>query len=184
MDTSKIEHLKEKRKNLQEKIKQKELCKPISEIIKYLELNDFEYRIYYKAQNLNWIANNLKIRKKDGYYGIHGDFQIDVDDNSIINHRNIKSENAFLESKLIMNFINESATDSNFIVCSLGSFAEVEISKEIFLTQPSVFFINNDTWVIDNKKSIVIEKISAQRIIRFINIENREHPILRLKTSV
>lgn len=184
MEKSKTEHLKKKQRELQEKIKLKELCKPISESISFLESNNFEYKILYKGSNLNWINESLKIRKKDGYNGIHGDFQIDVNDSFKKNITHLLSENDFLNCEEIIAFIKQVPHDTNLIICSLTSSAEIEISRDTFLTQPSSFFPTPETWVIDNKKSILIENIWTQGIIRFINIENHENPILKLKATI
>lgn len=184
MTKTKIDYLLEKRKKLQERIKQEELCEPISKAIEYLKLNNFNFNIHYKAHNLNWIADNLKVRNKNGYNGSHGDFQIDVDDNSVDICIKLKSENDFLKTSSIMSFLNTQSKGQNLIVCSLSSFAEVEISQKIFLSQPSVFFTNPETWVIDNEKSIIIEYIWKQEIVRFINVENKENPKLELKALI
>ncbi|MGB0431862.1 MAG: hypothetical protein ACPGLV_15410 [Bacteroidia bacterium] len=184
MEKAKIERLKKKQLELQEKIRLEKLCETISDSIDYLNSNNFKHKLHYKNENLNWIVNNVKNRKKDGYNGIHGDFQIDVDNSSIKTVYHLVSENDFLKIKPIINFINQIPNDSNLIVCSLTAAPELEITKNTFLTKPSAFFPTPETWIIDENKSILIENIWDQNIVRFINIEIIERPILQFKATI
>lgn len=181
MDKSKIKELKEKRKLLQEEIRLKKLRDRISFKINYLEEHNFDYKIFYKYENINWIDQNIKTRKKDGYYGIHEDFQIDVDDKEGINTK--ITTNGLLSNHYVKDFFAQISNETTFIICVLGGDPEIEISKEAFLSDPSVFLSNFENWVLSSDKKYIIERILEQDCIRFIDI-SQPIPILKVKTII
>jgi hypothetical protein len=80
MDKEKIEELKNRRKQLQEEVRLKEIQGRVKSQIAHLEKLGQPFTVYYEFENINWIHENVQVRTRDGYKGIHGDFQIDVDD--------------------------------------------------------------------------------------------------------
>ena len=169
MDKQKIENLREKRKLLQEEIRLKKIRDRIAPQLKYLHEHDSIYNVHYDSEHVNWINDKIKVRTKDGYSGIHGDFQIDVNDNSCLS-ATITTEDQILTVKPIAKFFNNIPNDTTLIICSIGGDPELEISKEIFLSKPSIFFFNPENWIISADRKFLIESIWEQGVIRFIDI--------------
>lgn len=182
MDRKKIEYLKEKRILLQKEIRLKELRNRIAPELNYLEEHNFDFNVFYDFEYINWINDNVKVRNKDGYRGSHGDFQIDVDDLGVVATK-IASENDLLTVKPIIEFFNRISNDTTLIICTLGGDPEVEISKEAFLSNPSIFLSSPDTWVLSADKTSIIENIWEQGVVRFIDITQHE-PILLVKAMI
>jgi len=182
MDKNKIAYLKEKRILLKKEIRLKELRARITPVLSYLEEQQYPFTIHYDFEYVNWIHQHIKVRDKDGYRGSHGDFQIDVHDATVKTTR-IKSEDDFLTVQPIATFFNEVSNDTTFIVCSLTGDPELEISKEAFLSRPSIFFSNPETWLLSRDRKYIIERIWRQEVIRFIDIRQPE-PILKVKSII
>ncbi len=170
MDQKKIEELKDRRLKLQEEVRFINERKRIASQIGHLEKLGQSYTVYYEGETINWIHSNIQVRKKDGYSGMHGDFQIDIDDStareiSSMKYKEIDSDkfrNQF--TALIQN-------NRNVIVCYDGGNPELEIPVSAFLSHPSLFLAAFDAWVITTDKSWVVEFISDQEAIRFIQLE-------------
>ena len=182
MDRNKIEYLKEKRLLLKKENRLKGLRKRIAPELNYLQEHGFAFKVFYDAKNINWINDNIKVRPKDGYSGSHGDFQINVDDLSVVNTK-IASEHDFLVVGPIAEFFNRIANNTPLIICALGGDPELEISKEAFLSNPSIFFSSPETWVLSADKTSIIENIWEQGVVRFIDI-TQSAPILRVKSMI
>tara|TARA_R110002126_G_scaffold281512_2_gene429336 strand:+ start:4195 stop:4866 length:672 start_codon:yes stop_codon:yes gene_type:complete len=183
MDKKKIEYLKNKRILLQNDIRLKTLRNRISSELNYLEEQNLAFNVIYGSEYINWINDNVKVRNKDGYYGIHGDFQIDVDDLAADADTKIVAVGDLLTVKPILVFFNRISNDTTLIICTLGGNPELEISKEAFLSNPSIFLSNMETWVLSSDKTFIIESISDQEVVRFIDITQPE-PILRVKVMI
>jgi len=168
MNEEKIKELRDKRQQLQEEYKFKTR---VALQIAHLEKLGQSFVIYYKFENLNWIASNIRIRKKDGYNGIHGDFQIDVDDSIVPSKLNMK-ENEIDSDKFYEIFSSLIPINSSLIVCHQLGVPELEISSQAFLSKPSIFFSNPETWIITKDKNWIIEYLWDQGVIRFIKLEN------------
>ena len=179
MDIDRIEFLKIKRDLFKRETQLKGRRNRIFTELNYLQKNNLHYNLYYDLENVNWINNNIKVRKKDGYRGIHGDFQIDVDDMEALHTEKGNEENCF-QYKSILEFFNEISNDTMLIRCSLFGDTEIEITKYAFLSQPSLFFSEPDTWILSSDKKYIIERISNKEVVRFIDI-TKEEPILRVK---
>lgn len=168
MNREKIEELKSKKLKLKEEVRLKDLRKRVAPQISHLDKFEEPFFVFYNFENLNWIDSNVHIRNRDGYSGIHGDFQIDVDDLSaissfIINEKEINSEKfKELFSSLI--------TGSNIIVCCQGGDPELEISVKAFLDNPIIFFSRPETWILTTDKKWIVEYIWEQGVIRFIQL--------------
>ena len=80
MDKTKREELEKRRSEFQKELDLKKIRDRRSYTISFLENADYKYKIYYKFEFLNWLHLNVDIRKKDGYHGVHEDFQINVQD--------------------------------------------------------------------------------------------------------
>ena len=182
MDRNKIEYLKEKRLLFQKENQLKELRKRIAPKLNYLEGHGFAFKVFYDFKYINWINDNIKVRPKDGYRGSHGDFQIDVDDLNVVNTK-IASKDDFLTVGPIAEFFNRISNDTALIICTLGGDPELGISKEAFLSNPSLFFSSPETWVLSADKTSIIENIWEQGVVRFIDITQSE-PILRVKSII
>jgi hypothetical protein len=171
MDKEKIEKLKERRRQLQEEMRLKKLRDRISSQIHHLENLGESYIVYYSFENLNWINSNVQVRKRDGYRGIHGDFQIDVDDSKVLNNFTMREEeiNSHKFSELFLSFIPDHIT---LIVCYDVGDPELEISVNAFLSHPTEFLSHPETWIITFDKSMIIEYIWEQGVIRFIQLQN------------
>jgi hypothetical protein len=183
MDKKEIEYLKKKRILLQKDIRLKKLRDRISLELNYLEEQNLTFNVIYDSEYINWINDNVKVRNKDGYHGVHGDFQIDVDDLAADVNTKIASVNNLLTVKPIVGFFNKISNDTTLIICKLGGNPELEISKEAFLSNPSIFLSNMETWVLSTDKTFIIESISEQEVVRFIDITQSE-PILRVKVMI
>lgn len=170
MDKEKIEELKERRKKLQEEVRLIELRKRIAYQIAHLEKLGQSYTVYYEGEAINWIYSTIQVRKKDGYFGIHGDFQIDVDDSTAIETVKMKEEEIDSD-KFRDHFTALIPSNRNVIVCYDGGDPELEISASSFLSQPSLFLAAFDAWVITTDKSWAVEFIGDQDAIRFIQLK-------------
>ncbi len=182
MDKNKLEYLKEKRILLKKEIRLKELRDKISSELNYLKEQNFTFNIFYNFEYVNWINNNINVRNKDGYRGSHGDFQINVNDREVISTP-IETHNDLLTIKSVTAFFKDISNNTTFIVCSLSGNPELEISKEAFLSNPSLFFSSPETWILSADKKYIIENIWSQNAIRFINITQPD-PILKIKLLV
>ena len=83
----------------------------------------------------------------------------------------------------IAEFFNRISNDTTLIICALGGDPELGISKEAFLSNPSIFFSSPETWVLSADKTSIIENIWEQGVLRFIDITQSE-PILRVKSII
>lgn len=163
--------------NLQEKLEQlrkaqklKELENRISDEIKYLKEYEFDYTLFYKAEHLNWIANNIRTRNKDGYKGSHGDFQIDVNDDSALEGIQFAEEELTSE-KFKEQLLNMASMEDAIIICRLGGDPEIEITLAAFLTNLSLFLSAPENWILAKNKKWLLEYLVDQNKIRIINIE-------------
>ncbi len=169
MDKEKIEELKSKRLKLQEEVRLKDLRKRVASQISHLDKLGESYFVFYEFENLNWIDSNVLVRNRDGYSGIHGDFQIDVDDSNAISSFNIGEEEINSE-KFKEQFSSLISAGSTLIVCYQGGDPELEFSVKAFLDNPSVFFSRPETWILTTDKKWIIEYIWEQGVIRFIQL--------------
>jgi hypothetical protein len=170
MNEQKMEQLREKRLKLQEEIRLKELRDRVAFELAHLEKIGQSYTVHYDFKHLNWIDSNVGVRKKDGYHGIWGDFQIDVEDStasSVIKLREGEIDGDLFK-KLVQSHISE---DSSLIVCYQGGDPELEISVKAFLTTPSVFLNRMEVWLLSTDKKCIIEYIADQGAIRFIQLQ-------------
>ena len=138
MDKENIEELKSKRLKLQEEVRLKELRDRVKSQISHLEKLGETYFVFYVFENLNWIELNVQVRTRDGYNGIHGDFQIDVEDSEAISSINL-SENEINSEKFKEQFLSLISSDCKLIVCHQGGDPELGFSAKAFLDNPSVF---------------------------------------------
>lgn len=170
MDKQKIDQLRERRLKLQEEIRLKDLRERVASQITHLEKISQSYTVHYDFENLNWINSNIRVRKRDGYHGIWGDFQIDVDDSTAVSMIKIKEEeiNADVFKKQFQSLIPD---ESALIVCYQGGDPELEISVRAFLEKPSVFLDRPEAWLMTTDKKWIIEYILDQGIIRFIHLQ-------------
>ncbi len=179
MEKEKREELKNKQQKLREEFKLKER---IPEVISYLKEIQEPFVLYTKFENLNWVNSNVLIRKKDGYNGIHGDFQIDVDDSDAFSEFNIKEDE--IDSDVFTEqFSSVIPNVGSLIVCHLGGDPELEISNKAFLSKPTIFFSRPETWVITTDKNWIIEYLWDQGVVRFIDIQNSP-PVLIKKIRI
>lgn len=176
MDKQRKEQLEKRRALLQKEVKFKELRERISSQIAFLEKSGYPYKVYYDHEYINWVDKNVEVRKKDGYHGMHGDFQIDVQDSEALETISI-SDNQLSTHKFSEAFLSIINQDTNVILCYLGGDPELEISVEAFLSDPKEFFSGFETWVITTNKNWIIEYIWEQRVIRFIKL-NDSKPVL------
>ncbi|MFB0939099.1 MAG: hypothetical protein QMB29_09200 [Urechidicola sp.] len=182
MDKEKINELKERQQQLKVEIQLKNLRNRIASQLNYLEQHNFNYKVFYSPQHLTWIESNVLIRKRDGYTGIHGDFQIDVNDidcNDVINF----TKNQFSTSQFSDEFSDILPTNSLLAICYDGGDPELEISLNAFLSNPLTFFNHPETWIITKDKSWIIEYVWDQEVIRLIQLQNPT-PILKKKITV
>jgi|GEM_PF-4457551 len=170
MDKEKIEELKSKRLKLQEGVRLEDLRKRVASQLSHLEKLGESYFLFNEFENLNWIDSNVRVRNRDGYGGIHGDFQIDVDDSNAINSLNI-SENEINSKKFKEQFSSLISTASTLIVCYQGGDPELEISTKAFLDNPIEFFSRSETWILTTDKKWIVEYIWDQGVIRFIQLQ-------------
>ena len=170
MDKEKIEELKSKRLKLQEGVRLEDLRRRVASQLSHLEKLGESYFLFNEFENLNWIDSNVRVRNRDGYGGIHGDFQIDVDDTKAISSLNI-SENEINSKKFKEQFSSLISTTSTLIVCYQGGDPELEISTKAFLDNPNEFFSRSETWILTTDKKWIIEYIWDQGVIRFIQLQ-------------
>lgn len=170
MDISKRKELEEKRKALQAELKLQSLRNEIASQIAIAERLCQPYHVYFDAENFNWLITNVKIRRRDGYKGMHGDFQIDVDDTFSKESCSINEEqiNTNVFKDFFTSFIS---LDASLLICYQNVRAELEISTLTFLSDPLQFFNNPETWIISKDKKWVVEYLWLQGIIRFIQID-------------
>lgn len=136
----------------------------------YLEEIDEPYTIHYENENLHWIYSTVRTRKKDGYFGIHGDFQMDFDDSTAL--ETIEMRKGELKSgKFHEQFLALIPDTTNIIICYDGGDPELEISTKAFLSNPTKFLSHPDTWIITTDKKWIIEHIQDQETIRFIQLQ-------------
>jgi hypothetical protein len=170
MDKEKIEELKKRRLQLQEDVRLKKLRNRISSKLTYLDEIDQPYIIHYESENLNWIYSTVETRKKDGYFGIHGDFQIDVNDSTAIETVEMREEE-IKSGKFQEQFLKLIPDNINIIICCDGGDPELEISAKSFLSNPAKFLSHPDSWIITTDKKWIIEYILDQEAIRFIQLQ-------------
>lgn len=142
----------------------------MSDEITYLKEHEFDYNLYYEAEHLNWISNKIKTRKKDGYKGSHGDFQIDVNDESAIDSVKLAEEELTSE-KFKEQLLNLASFEDVLVICRLGGDPEIEITLAAFLTNPTLFLSAPENWVLAKNKKWVLEYLVDQNKIRIIDIE-------------
>lgn len=178
----KRDQLKQKRSILLEKARLKKIEARIADQLNYLDRQDDPYKVYYEHEHLIWLALSTHTRKRDGYHGSHGDFQLDVDDASKKN-ASIYHENEFQSPKFNAEFTSILPDDLSVVVCYQGGDPEVEISLQAFLSNPLIFFSRMETWIISNDKNWIIEYLWDQPVIRIINLTG-EKPILIKKLMI
>lgn len=176
MDEEKLKKLKYRKLQLQEKLRLKKLRKRIASQIDHLEKIGQSYIVYSEFENLNWINLNVRVRKRDGYSGIHGDFQIDVDDTTVMDYIKMREEeiNSEMFRKQFLSLIPD---NSSLIICHQDGDPELEISVKAFLSHPTEFFSRPETWIITVDRNWIIEYIWSQGVIRFIQLQ-QSLPIL------
>ena len=125
--------------------------------------------MFYEFENLNWIDSNVRVRNRDGYSGIHGDFQIDVEDSSTLSSMSLKEEE-INSKKFKEQFSSLISNESKLIVCYQGGDPELEFSDKAFLDNPTQFFSRPETWILTTDKKWIIEYIWEQGVIRFIKL--------------
>ena len=175
MKKEKIEALKHKRLKLQEEVRQKAIRERVATQISFLEQSGEPYSVYYDSEHLNWIDSNVRTRNRDGYNGIHGDFQIDVVDAAAQNSYTIKEEE--IDAEVFKHYFLECITADRLIVCYQGGDPELDIPVRAFINRPTVFFANPETWLLTTDKQWLIEYIWEQGVIRFIRVQD-SNPIL------
>ena len=170
MDQKKLEALQAKRLKLQEASRLKSLRAEVATEIAHLEILNHTYSIFYKGENFNWIQSNIKLRKRDGYMGIHEYFQIDVNDPNALNVFSIAEVNIDSEKfgELFSSIISKA---SSFVICYQSTLVELEISAKAFFEKPSVFLSSPETWVLNTDKKWIIEYIWVQGVIRVIQLQ-------------
>ncbi len=175
MNEKKIKELRDKRQQLQDEYKYKAR---VAVQITHLEKLGQSFVIYYKFENLNWIESNVPVRKRDGYNGMYGDFQIDVDDSKVPIELKIK-ENEIDSDKFSEIFSSLIPENTSLIVCYQGGDPELEISSEAFLSKPTIFFSRPENWIITTDKNWIIEYLWEQGVIRFIELQNSSPTLLK-----
>ena len=179
MDSDRVEYLKEKRLLLQNELRLKKIRDKIATELNYLQKHNFHCNLFYDFTYINWINENVNVRNKEGYHGSHGDFQIDVNDRDAI-YKESGTADDFLKIKPIAEFFNKISNDTMLIICSLFGNPEFEISKNAFLSKPSIFLSTPENWVLTADKKYVIESMWDQGVIRFIDL-TQEKPILKVR---
>ena len=164
-----VERIRARRQKIQEEIRLKKLRERVASQLAHLDKLGQHYTVYYEFENINWIYSNLRVRKRDGYNGIHGDFQIDVADSAAISNLKMREEdiNSDKFSKQFSSLISE---HNSLIVCHQGGDPELEISTKAFLSSPIEFLSQPETWIITTEKNWIIEYLWEQGVIRFIQL--------------
>ncbi|TSJ41608.1 hypothetical protein [Fluviicola chungangensis] len=170
MDAEKTAELKKRKQQLQEEVRLKGLRNRIAFQLAYLDEIDQPYTIHYESENLHWIYSTVQTRKKDGYFGIHGDFQMDVNDSTTIETIEMRKEE-LNSGKFQQQFLALIPDTTNIVICYDGGDPELEISAKTFLSNPTKFISHPDTWIITTDKKWIIEHILDQEAIRFIQIQ-------------
>ena len=176
VDKHRKEQLKKRRIALQKELDRKQMRAAISSRIAFLERSGYAYSLYYESENLNWIVNNLSIRKKDGYKGLHDDFQVDVHDADAPEAVSI-NDVRFLADALPADFLSGRQDETYLAVCYLGGDPELEIPATAFFSDPEVFFSGFETWMITAEKDWMMEYIREQNVIRCIKLDGTR-PVL------
>ncbi len=167
MDRNRKNELLEKKLQLKEEVRKKELKKRIKYHIDFLESNGFTYKINYNHEYLDWMQTAFPMRKKDGYFGLH-DYQIDVNDIAD-NCKTIHfKEETELKSILEKELLKYYSINDEIVICVNGGDPELIISIETFLTDQLQFLNNPEVWLILRDKSMVIEYIFDRKSICFI----------------
>lgn len=182
MNNQRKEQLQKRRASLQQELKLKKQRERISPQIRYLKDAGYAYEIFYEHEHLSWIFNTIRIRKKDGYHGIHDDFQIDVKDSEAEQTIFVKDAHSLMDS-FNRAFPSNIYPDEKLIVCTLGGDPELEIPAAALLSNPDLFLSGFETWVLTSEKNWIIEYIGEQEIIRFINLSQTK-PVLKKKLVI
>lgn len=179
MDKEKREELEDRRQQLQEELRLRELSERLAPQLAHLEKSSESYGLYYEFENLNWIDSNVLVRKRDGYTGVYGDFQIDVDDSTAKSTLNMSIKD--LNSDKFQGQFSSLIPDTNsLIICCQGGDPELEISAKAFLSRPTLFLSGFETWIITTDKSWIIEYIWEQGAIRFIQLQHSIPTLVKL----
>lgn len=179
MDKRRREQLEKRRSILQGEVERKEIKDRLSYLIPFLENAGFNYKIYYENEYLNWLYENVDVRKKDGYHGVHEDFQINIHDAEAkefitLNYKDLKTESF---SKEFLTLISE---EENFVLCQLGGYPDIETSFQAFLEDSKKFLRIFGVWLVSAKKEWVIEYIFGQGVIRFIKLIDSKPTIYKV----
>lgn len=170
MSPEKIKELKKRQALLQEKVRLKLLSDQISHQINYLEREGFTYVVFAQFEWLDWLYAHVPIRKKDGYFGMHEDYQIDVDDATaqvtVELNRNELVSPVFSESVLAV-----IPSESDLVISYLGGAPEYQISVAAFLSNPLLFLSRFENWAITTDRKFIIEHIAEQQVLRLISVE-------------
>jgi hypothetical protein len=178
MDKEKMEQLKAKKLLLQEEVRLKNLRGSIGSQIAHLEKTGHSYTVYYEAEHLNWIDSNVQVRKRDGYTGIHGDFQIDADDSKAISI--LKMKEVDIDSdEFKKEFLSLIPEDSMLNICYLSVVPELEIAVKAFLEKPTEFFSLPETWLLTTDKKWIVEYLWVQNKIRFIQLKGSTPTLIK-----
>lgn len=178
MDKEKIEELKSKRLKVQEEARLKEFRERVKSQINHLEKLGETYFVFYEFENLNWVELNVRVRARDGYNGIHGDFQIDVEDSEAISSIDL-SENDLDSEKFKETFSSLISIESRIVVCYQGGDPELEFSAKAFLDNPSIFFSRPETWILTTDKKWIVEYIWEQGVIRFVQLNDSKPTLVK-----
>lgn len=178
MDIEKIEELKSKRLKVQEEARLKEFMERVKSQINHLEKLGETFFVFYEFENLNWIELNVRVRARDGYNGIHGDFQIDVADSDAISSIDL-SENDLKSEKFKETFSSLISNESRIVVCYQGGDPELEFSAKAFLDNPSIFFSRPETWILTTDKKWIVEYIWEQGVIRFVQLNDSKPTLVK-----
>lgn len=178
MDSEKIEELKKRRQQLQEEVRLKGLRNRIPFKLDYLDEINQPYTIHYEHENLHWIYSNVRTRRKDGYFGIHGDFQIDVDDSTATETVEMRKEE-LNSGKFQEQFLKLIPDNRSVVICYDGGDPELEISAQSFLSNPTKFISHPDSWVMTSDKHWIIESILEQEVIRFIRLQQSTPTLIK-----
>lgn len=170
MPLEKIKELKKREALLQEKVRLKLLSDQISHPINYLEREGFSYVVFAQFEWLNWLYAHVPIRKKDGYFGMHEDFQIDVDDANAQVFLELK-QNELVSAAFSESILAVIPPESELVICYLGGAPEYQISLTAFLSNPLLFLSRFENWAITTDRKFIIEHIAEQQVLRLISVE-------------